>query len=52
MTNDEAVHEHIANKLNKPTDETIEAFEQSLKSIKERKRMAEIPAINSEPEDY
>ena len=45
MTNDEAVHEHIANKLNKPTDETIEAFEQSLKSLKEKKRIAEIPEV-------
>ena len=52
LTNDEAVHEHISNKLNNPTEETIKAFEDSLYSLKERKRMAEIPASGYEPDEY
>ena len=52
MTNEEAVHEHITKKLNAPTDETIRAFEETLDSIKEQKRQAELPASGYEPDEY
>ena len=37
-------------KMNEPTDETIKAFEESLDSIKERKRQTELPASGYEPD--
>ena len=52
MTNEEAVHEHITNKLQKPTDETIKAFEESLESLKEKKRQSEIGNLDTPDERY
>ena len=46
MTSDEAVHDHITNEMNKPTQETIDATEKVLNDLKEKKRRNEIPDLD------
>ena len=48
MTSDEAVHDHITNEMNKPTQETIDATEKVLNDLKEKKRRNEIPDLDSD----